>query len=83
MLYAVLNGKGSISAVIGKGSNDYPVYSGDYEVVPKFEEQVLETADKVLKKDVKINSIPRYDVSNEAGGVTVYIATEEEENGDK
>lgn len=34
-------------------------YMGVYEVTPTEEEQILETADKVLTKNVKINPIPK------------------------
>ena len=64
--------------VIGQVSNsNFARYNGEYEVTPKFEEQTLETKDKVMSENVTVHKIPRYDVANEAGGVTVYIATEE------
>lgn len=71
---------GSISAIgslIGKTSvpNDYVKYDGDYEVTPLANrEVVLETKDKLLIDDILVKKIPRYDVSNESGGTTVYIA---------
>ena len=52
------------------------VYAGSYEVTPKIAEQVLATKQKYMKDDLKINAIPCYDVSNSAGGSTVYIARE-------
>ena len=52
------------------------VYAGGYEVTPKIAEQVLATKQKYMKEDLKINAIPCYDVSNSAGGSTVYIAKE-------
>ena len=52
------------------------VYAGSYEVTPKIAEQVLATKQKYMKEDLKINAIPCYDVSNSAGGSTVYIAKE-------
>lgn len=77
MINAVIGQTGRINAVLGKGGGGYPIYDGVYEVTPAFTEQSLSTADKVLKEDVKVKAIPRYDVANTSGGVTVYIATQE------
>lgn len=77
MINAVIGNGGKINAVLGKGGGGYPIYKGDYEVTPTFEQQSLATADKVLKEDVTVKAIPRYDVTNTSGGVTVYIATQE------
>lgn len=74
---AAIGKSGGITAAIGKGGGSYPEYSGKYEVTPTLEEQRLETANKLLKGDVKIKAISRYDVTNTAGGTTVYIATQE------
>ena len=52
------------------------VYKGDYAVTPKVEGQTLPTRGKLLTKDVTINSIPVFRVSNTSGGTTVYIASE-------
>ena len=51
-------------------------YKGDYEVTPKVESQVLQTAQKFLEDNVTIKEIPYFDVSNTAGGSTVYIGNE-------
>lgn len=51
-------------------------YKGDYEVTPKVESQVLQTAQKFLEDNVTIKEIPYFDVSNNAGGSTVYIGNE-------
>lgn len=64
--------------VIGQVSNsNFERYNGEYEVAPKFEEQFLETKDKIMSENVTVHKIPRYDITNTAGGTTVYIATEE------
>ena len=73
MINAVIRDGGKINAILGKGGGGYPIYKGDYEVTPAFEQQSLATADKVLKEDVTVKAIPRYDVTNEAGGITTYI----------
>ena len=52
------------------------VYAGSYEITPKITEQILDTKQKYMKDDLKINAVPCYDVSNPAGGSTVYIAQE-------
>lgn len=53
-------------------------YEGDYTITPSRYEKVLETANKVLSKDVTINAIPYSEVSNLGGGTTFYIAKENE-----
>ena len=65
--------------ILGQVSNsNFTRYNGEYEVTPTFAEQILETKDKIMSENVTVHKIPRYDVANEAGGVTVYIATETE-----
>lgn len=48
-------------------------YKGKYEVTPKTSAQVLETAHKVMSKDVTVKSIPYYEVDNMQQGTTVII----------
>jgi hypothetical protein len=48
-------------------------YEGNYEVVPKIQEQKLLTKNKLLTDDVTIKSIPVVKVSNTSGGNTVII----------
>lgn len=48
-------------------------YEGTYEVTPKFTEQKLLTANKVLAEDVTIEKIPITKVSNTSGGNTIII----------
>ena len=62
---------GTLSKAIG-----YAIYNGDYEVTPKVNEQSLQTKDKRMIDDVKIKSIPFFEVNNNSGGSTVYIAKE-------
>ena len=52
------------------------VYAGSYDVTPKIGEQTLATKKKYMKENITIQKIPFYDVSNSAGGSTVYIAEE-------
>ena len=48
-------------------------YKGKYEVTPSISAQVLDTAHKVMSKDVTIKSIPYYEVDNMQQGTTVII----------
>ena len=51
-------------------------YEGEYEVTPKISSQTLATAKKLMKDDVMVKAIPYFDVSNPAGGQTIYIGSE-------
>lgn len=51
-------------------------YEGEYEVTPKVSSQTLPTAKKLMKDDVMVKAIPYFDVSNPAGGQTIYIGSE-------
>lgn len=52
-------------------------YTGNYTVVPKAHtETILPTKNRQLVHDVRVQKIPYYDVTNAAGGSTVYIAKE-------
>lgn len=49
-------------------------YSGEYFVVPKVDEQtILQTAEKVMTKNVTVEKIPLYEAANSAGGNTLSI----------
>ena len=74
--------KDKLTGVIGQSGGSFPKYEGDYEVTPSMKNDItLETAKKLMTDNVTVKKIPRYDVSNEAGGTTVYIATKEVQNG--
>ena len=51
-------------------------YAGPYEVVPKVNSQTLSTARKMMRDDITVREVPYYEVSNQFGGNTVYIAKE-------
>lgn len=55
---------------------DVPQYEGGYEVTPKVSEQTLPTAKKLMSEDLTIKEIPYFEVGNNSGGDTVYIAKE-------
>lgn len=59
---------GHISITIG-----HEYYTGNYNVTPKIEQQVLETRDKLMSDDVTVKGIPFYEVSNPQGGTTFII----------
>lgn len=48
-------------------------YEGDYLVTPKFVDQTLQTSQRILKEDVRIEKISVTRVSNSSGGNTVII----------
>lgn len=48
-------------------------YEGAYDVEPRFYQQTLETTGKILSDDVRVHAIQVENVSNPAGGITVYI----------
>lgn len=52
---------------------DVPLYEGEYGVTPKVTEQTLPTAQKFLARDVTIEKIPYFEVSNNSGGTTASI----------
>lgn len=69
-------GKNTKRVTIGieKSTTPYEKYEGPYEVVPQlYYGTVLETADKVAKRNITVSEIPVQSVSNPAGGQTVTI----------
>lgn len=67
-------------SAIGTTFHDtWPVYQGQTVVIPKMdEEQTLGTAGKVVTDDITVTKVPFYEVTNETGGTTCYIAMEME-----
>lgn len=61
---------GAVSQI---GDVDLDPYRGDYQVRPQLDAQTLETAQKYMVKDMEIEKIPIYAVSNNSGGTTVTI----------
>ena len=72
---ATINLSGSTGKVdLTKDSAKIPIYSGDYEVTPKVEEeQTLETTGYAMASDVLVKEIPFHEVKNTAGGLTATI----------
>lgn len=50
------------------------LYDGACTVLPKVEDQVLQTQNKIMPDNVTVKAVPYAEVSNQAGGVTVTIA---------
>ena len=66
--------KSVLTGVVAQSGGSFPKYEGDYEVTPSLSEDItLETAKKLMTDDVTVHKVPRYDVENTAGGITVYI----------
>lgn len=56
-------------------------YQGDYIVTPSATTAyTMQTAQKLMKSNVQVEKIPFFDVTNERGGITVYIGTVGEDN---
>ena len=65
-----------VDAVTRIPAGDVPVYDGPYEAIPKVEAQTLPTENKLMLEDISVRAIPYFNVSNPAGGNTIYIANE-------
>lgn len=67
-----------LKVVDGKWSAAHlPVYDGEYAVVPSTEnDQLLETAQKLMDANVKVNKVPYAEVTNTMGGTTATIGSE-------
>lgn len=67
---------GTIDGAISAGA-PRNVYSGVYKITPKTgEEVVLKTTKKYMEQDITVLKVPFYQISNEQGGITVYIGDE-------
>ena len=73
-----LSAEGVLIGEVGFPKCDYPeVYEGEYEVTPKLHlSQTLDTDGKYMQEDVVVLEVPYYETTNESGGTTVYICTE-------
>lgn len=52
-------------------------YTGSYDVTPKVVSQELETRYKQMLDNVRVKQIPKYEVLNTKGGLTVTIGGDE------
>lgn len=67
--------------VVGAGTSaTIPIYNGEYEVIPKVEEEtILQTKGYAMADNVKVKEIPSYEVKNSAGGYTFIVGFPEVE----
>lgn len=65
---------GKLSVPQSSGIDPEGIYSGSYEVTTDcFEEQVLETANKLLSSNIIVHPVPYSETGNLSNGVTVNI----------
>lgn len=55
------------------GGGELPYYEGEYEKTPRVYSQTLETEQHSMHKDVVVKEIPKTEISNPFGGLTVEI----------
>lgn len=51
-------------------------YLGDYSITPKVSDQKVPVKNKMMVKDLTVEKIPYFEVSNTSGGVTATIGSE-------
>lgn len=73
ILSGVLAKKNSLVGYISKDAS-ISYYSGEYEITPAVDAQVMLTKNKMMANDVTVNAIPYYETSNPFG-YTVYIGS--------
>lgn len=54
-----------------ENSGNIPIYEGEYQVIPKANEQTLETKGRKMRENVTVNKIPMYEFSNNFGTTVV------------
>ena len=73
-LILVLDGEEELVLVLGDAVGAYvPPYEGEYEVIPRLEDQTLETNGKQMADDVTVRQIPVVYTTNPYNGKTVVI----------
>lgn len=77
-LYGTLSCNRGLSGQLSvPAKTEHEVFAEDYEVIPNtLEDQVLNTANKVLSKDIVVRKIPYQETGNTSEGTTVYIGME-------
>lgn len=68
-----ISGDDSLVATIVPSTISFPNYDGEYIVVPKVEEQILDTKNKITRENIEVKEIPYLETSNEYG-YTITIA---------
>ena len=70
----VLDGEEELELVLEDATGAYvPIYDGEYMVIPRLTEQVLETSGKKMADDVTVKEIPVTYTTNPYNGKTVLI----------
>ena len=73
-LILVLDGDEELELTLTDPATAYvPEYTGEYEVTPRLEEQMLETSGRLMRDDVTVHEIPVVYTSNPFNGKTVVI----------
>lgn len=62
--------------ILTDGENPYGTYTGSYSVTPGSAAVTLQTADKLVRRNITVQSIPVTETENDAGGTTVTIGGE-------
>lgn len=68
-----ISGNDSLVATIVPSTISFPNYDGEYIIVPKVEEQILDTKNKITRENIEVKEIPYLETSNEYG-YTITIA---------
>ena len=75
-LAGTISAMGRMSGSVSAELAPYQKYDGSYEVFPRKVDQTLNTSDKLLTDDIKVDAIRYSEVSNPEGGVTINIGYE-------
>lgn len=69
---ASLSGGVGLTATIGVSGITLPNYDGEYTIIPKVEDQILETKNRITRENITVKEIPYSETSN-IYGYTVNI----------
>jgi len=62
-------------SVVSPVSGAYPDYPGPYDLTPSVDSVTFPTRNRTMTRDTTVLAIPYHEVGNDAGGVTVSIAS--------
>ncbi len=69
---------GGFGEMLQRDPDEASLYTGNYTVIPEIQAQTLDTKDKILRENVKVQKIPLYEVGNASSGETVIIGGKNE-----
>lgn len=72
ILYGAIRPEGTLSGSLAMPVG-YDDYLGVYQITPKIDQQIINTADKHMTKNITIKEIPYYSVDNAQAGQTIII----------